>query len=67
MATVVRFTEKVSGKVHMQRADTDKATRRLYSYAVHVATADFRIELLVDGIVKKLHEVVYPRQQAVEI
>jgi hypothetical protein len=58
MSTVVRF-HMPDKKVHVQRAESGKATRRLYSYAVRVATEEALIELVVDGLVEKSHQVVY--------
>lgn len=57
MGTFVRFTDP-TGKTSTQSGEP-KTVRRLFNYAVSIATADFLIELVVDGRVKKSHRVEY--------
>lgn len=59
----VRFTNLVDGKVHTLPADDAKQARRLYKYAVKVATASFLIELVNGGIVAASHTVDYETDQ----
>lgn len=52
----IRYTN-VAGKIEVLKAETLKQAKRLYAYAVSVATADVLIELVDGGAVLKSHQV----------
>jgi hypothetical protein len=52
----IRYTTPM-GTVTVLRAETVKMARRLYGYAVKVATADLLIELMDGSEVLKSHQV----------
>lgn len=52
----VRYTN-IAGGVEVLKAETLKQAKRLYAYAVRVATAPVLIELLHDGEVIKSYQV----------
>lgn len=52
----VRYTN-VAGKIEVLKAETLKQAKRLYAYAVSVATAEVFIELMDGGMVLKSYQV----------
>lgn len=52
----VRYTN-VAGKIEVLKAETLKQAKRLYAYAISVATADVLIELIDSGTVLKSYRV----------
>ena len=54
--TGVRYTSEF-GKVETLSAPTYEVARRLFRYAVSVATATVTIELMDEGCVRRTHQV----------